>query len=1054
MALRNPDTLDGDAHGIRPWDYWVEFSTSGDPRIFASDEAPALRRLAEVSSVDVGYGVGPYGARLQMWDVDAVQTVGGLGSDQQMLPPQIGDQIRIWVKAGDDPTLLFRGTVQRLQERREESTVSYSVQAVSNIARLNESHVTLTANLISDPLRPTPLFDQGGRMVENRRRSLAELVDLVLRFPNAFGQTGHFRPEDIDWGSLRNDPRCGGFVPSNISFDATPKGQAIESLLEQAGNFTFVYDPERDKVALVELNRLANRCGPQWEIRFPQPGIDELIDAERYAHEVDVLEDHTEWDSSRVANACRIIGGPIRWYSGHYAISQLHADDGPPLLQDIGQDTVAQQQQRSRNFEQVPYRFDLGSWQEDYRFSHHCWVGVAMFPDWNVLEDFLPAIVTADKIVPHADWFDAEGEPTAACPTVRGIKPATRELARTLFRGEGEFQSRTIGDVALAGGPTLKNHNNLRVYQAWESDGPCPACGGSGAVSAIYTGEDNEPDIEWVEVSGRWTYRVTNYRFDPTRFGTINPDTGELYPPEGLSPWAGGGYPVAHKHLCPYCRGVGLRPAYKIRNVQDSLMQGRNQKASLSQESDYDDPISLDPDALQTGPESWAESQTRITIEQGPIVMQESQGHLNLPSDTALVNQATWTWTEGAGGPARFPHPLALVHVGQHFGELTGYGFAPLVDLNATAQLPPTTVEAGSSNPYRSEWSMGRILFEHPIFIGAEYQQWPLRTSERDCYLVTRHGLIRRGTEAGGKTTVDNDGTPTGFWRPARVWLQCLYEKQGLYDTLESHRPRTIKAVTDEGDTERYSIHAAIVDGRYALDVIKLDPDQDPESLELSSLGRLVELTVADLGATLEIHPDDFDLDPTPPAADLDDEAYRQYKIDQAYRFPEGRTVLWQGYSPGEELLAEAGALNPGYFSSVTRPKNYLWRLRDDRSKLLGQAIRQLEAQNNIQISGSLSVLNMVRSPGAGLGWINYPERGRATVRRVTYRLDSGLIAELELTREQARYGQLPKDQSDRLNQIEQSLAEMQTASATRSRGAGRSPSGIGSATVPQNNGW
>jgi hypothetical protein len=99
--------------------------------------------------------------------------------------------------------------------------------------------------------------------------------------------------------------------------------------------------------------------------------------------------------------------------------------------------------------------------------------------------------------------------------------------------------------------------------------------------------------------------------------------------------------------------------------------------------------------------------------------------------------------------------------------------------------------------------------------------------------------------------------------------------------------------------------------------------------------------------------------------------------------------------------------------------------MRDDRPRLLQLGIKKLEAANNLHVSGSMTLVGMANPLTSGLGWVDYPDRARAAVKRLTYDFTRGYKAVLELTRERARMGELPPDDETLQNQILKDLTEM-----------------------------
>jgi hypothetical protein len=354
-----------------------------------------------------------------------------------------------------------------------------------------------------------------------------------------------------------------------------------------------------------------------------------------------------------------------------------------------------------------------------------------------------------------------------------------------------------------------------------------------------------------------------------------------------------------------------------------------------------------------------------------------------------------------------------------------------LVDPSWTAVVPLTTIVCGSTEEHEIDVQLGQVIFKEPIFISCRKQHGEFRmtTTSPVKVIVAQNGLLD-DTEA-CKGTYDHTATnaiPLGFWRPARVWLQCLYEKPRHYDAMASSQTRMITTPTPDGSMGVYGARAMIVDGKYCLEVCKWNPDNTNGHVELGNANRVVQTTISDPDAVIEIFPDDFAADPIAPLPDMSNADLKTYKTGTGnYAFPQGVILAWHQNSPGEKMVEMDGLSGDdtltGFVNASIRPRMYQWSFRDDRSRMLGKAIRQLEQQNNILVNGSLQIVNIVQAFGMGMGYVNYPNRGLATVKRVTYEFREGFTATLELTREEARFGKPVMSEKDKMNLISGQMA-------------------------------
>src|SRR5690606_33872365 len=121
-------------------------------------------------------------------------------------------------------TIVFKGPITSVNERNSDTGVQWVCEASSDVIRLNDSHVTFTANTHQDPNHPVPIFDpESGFLLQAKLSTVVELVELILAFPDAYRTTPHFAKSHIDWNGLRDSPRCGTFTPPNVTLD-TAKG--------------------------------------------------------------------------------------------------------------------------------------------------------------------------------------------------------------------------------------------------------------------------------------------------------------------------------------------------------------------------------------------------------------------------------------------------------------------------------------------------------------------------------------------------------------------------------------------------------------------------------------------------------------------------------------------------------------------------------------------------------------------------------------------------------------------------------------------------------------
>lgn len=1052
MALQSPGVLNQNNHA--PFDYEVILNGQG---------LGSYSTLIDLQSVTLGYEIGESRAYMNMWNRNSVQFGQSAVPSSQIMPvPHDGDDVIITVKQSqfDVPRIIFRGKIDEVTDRLTPEGKRYSVSVVSKGKLLNERRVTFAANTWNDPINPQPKFDPvtGGASMEARLKTVYEIVQAIMDFRDAWMTDEEYSFSDIDWNGLDNHSSCGLYVITNVNFADTPKGDAINELLQRAGNFRLHYDPDTDAFSVVELNLATNRCGPKWNIAYPSINSDSGA-AVNYAGALALISDQTAWSSRSSANTVRVTSGKIRFYSGNFIIPEMIENltqpnptpGGPPVavsegqrLRQVENDTVDQQKERAVNQDGAFYRMHppYNLWKDPRQYQQYV-VGLPLFPDWNVFDDFLPDIAQIMGITPSSNI------------------PAGHTESEYLSQAV-EFRPVTLGTQIMHGAVRLGHPNNLRVYQAWFIDGPCPACEGSGNVQQVYSGPGNVPILGWETVYGGKTKRlkVTNYIFDPLKFGVAGSYTGGLAPFDGSSEYA-----VPWKNLCPVCRGVGQNPVYKIRNIDRHLVSGRSFQKNMGTNTGAED-TPIDTEFTQVAPETWDQTQSRLTIQMSPTIVYEEPilGPHRLPKHAYRNN--SWDQLKTLSNSDRvkiFDHPLkGFTKLLASTLGITGTEskLVPDDDVWNKCKTVFTSInfrDSGASIDY----AMGRVTFHNPIDIPCEARYSTLReVRSKDAvrFSIKKNGLIDDAMPLDGMRTVDHrSGRPVGHWRPARAWMQFFYVKDNYYAHLD-HVPATIQYTDADGNINTYYAKAMIVDGCWSCEVYKAQPDDwGANPPEFGNQDRIVLTAITDSQAIVETTESDLDKLAVPPTADITPEDLEAVKR-QTYGcdFPTARHFRWEQPTPGENLYELEGISPSMPQQAEFRPRFYKWRLRDDRPKLLAMAIRRLETDNDLKVTGSLVVKGMTANLATGLGYIEYPNKGRAAVIKVTHNFADGYTTSLEVTRAAARSGEMPPDDKITLQGLRKEFNQFvmsqrkatwqgpQTSASDASQAAGDGITGVG----------
>jgi hypothetical protein len=1047
MAVMKSDILraDPNAHGHRPFSYKLEIAkeqaVSAINLLGGTDElAIGWQPIpARVDACQIGYGADPYEMQFVAYDAATTEA-------EHSVPltifrkPKIGDFVLLTIYDATAPAgrILHRGTIRSLHEKISNSGIEYVCTSISEVSRLNDFHVTMNANLRNDPINPTPRFDANGKMLEAKLKTVTELLKEVFSFRDAWNSDQFFSYTDIVWPERpwRQTARCGAYTPSNISYENTKKGQALEDLLQTGRQLhTSCTCPLAPAGARSEWSSTTWRAtaaaisGPSsWVVG---------TNNDLYAHNFTVEEDNSEWNTRDTANVARVTTGPIRFYSGNFLIPEIYTDtdDSGAATRNVvvvDNDDVDSLHLRANSLDATNYRFTFPvATTNDNRPKKIFPVGMPLFPDWNPHEDFLPALVEVLEVLP----------------------PSGSAFDKATYPGTVEWAPYTVGDECARGTPRPGHIDNLHVYQAWHSESFCPACNGSGLVQKVYNNAENEPTFDWFAVgaSGRRTinpwqkplagekivYQVNNYIYDPRAFGSGGG-------PSGLQPYDLAGassYPRPWKNLCPYCRGVGLKPEYKIREIQGELFAGRNNQiaptgATPSGMVEY----RTDPDFTQIGPETYDETQNRVAIREGAYLVTETYLTGTVLPDFDQRNKS-WHDIKALNASQRrfkFENPLKFTNLKKILIQKVGMANtdprAKIVPDNWTVEVPFTTINYGQQPDFRIDPALGRVLFTEPFFVPCRKQFTQYVKIEGGRYLLDDAGMLKPRSLGRGTLTADREFQPTGYWRPAKAWLTFFYTRPNFYDYMfkdpsgNAINYTEFTATSPEGKVETYRARTSIHDGRLVIELKKVYPNANEfGGANYPSGYRTIQVAFTDNESRVETWPSDLWKMQIPSIVDATPAALETYKTSVKHLdFPRGRILKYERTTPGEQQLENDGYVAKDYANSLMRPKMFSFRMRDDRSRLLAKLVRILEGANNLQVSGTMKLRGVSHTIEKGLGFVDKPNKGKAGIKRIQYSFSGGgMVAEVELSREEARTGEtIPKDE-DLMHNVQKDQVEL-----------------------------
>jgi hypothetical protein len=295
--------------------------------------------------------------------------------------------------------------------------------------------------------------------------------------------------------------------------------------------------------------------------------------------------------------------------------------------------------------------------------------------------------------------------------------------------------------------------------------------------------------------------------------------------------------------------------------------------------------------------------------------------------------------------------------------------------------------------------------------------------------------------------------------------------------------PTTTFTNTDaDGNENDYEARISIHDGKFVLEVRQDNPGSNQAGGALFPTGnRVLQKAITDNDATIETSFNDMYKMPLPnkagmtivpstnnlaiptfksqtatvnngttiPAKTVVQDELETYKQSLHLDYPRGRILKIETTTPGEIQAEMAGYTTVDYQTSITRPKVFTWRMQDDRSLLMARAIRELELSNQILVSGTMQLIGVSQDLTNGLGFVNKPKKGLAAVKKVEFNFTDSLQVVIELSREEARVGEIVQSEENRMHHIEKQVASIQrTTDYIRATQSGQQQSpveGIGS---------
>ena len=965
-------------------------------RTFVAGTSPATssNRLlsADLASVTVTSDATPGSCTFTIPDDDTTvyQAAGTLEV------PLIGEEI--YIRATDVNSdayqSIFKGFVTNVSRTVGDEGAQFNIECLDMKARLGDDVITKIYNEQFNNARK-PNFSPTDELLHEENWTVDKIIHDILDI-SASGQVFLFthRPvcyftySDFDFSEVDSASGIMSFVPQTLTFNNTPVLEAIYKTLSSAGTYRMTYNAHTDKIVITKVSIKANsNAGDIRRLHYAKADsanpnyhyvYDHVLDTNGgESDDVNVIQDNTVFKLSDIATVIRATGPDIQWYSGHYRIDEDHPDHA------LTANPTGFLYLSNKNWDGYKYQFSKSSLTTA---ASGCYVvvGCPLYPSWNPATGYEPVKI---KILSN-DWVRLRK--TESLPS--GITP----FLNNTYAGSLENDGQTFGDVCYVREPQAyamkkreMNSTSGYIYEAWYPwSGKCLYCNGTGAVSdrsawtSDWFGDSRNAD----GTIKRPALSEFNYAFDTDGNPTLHP-----------VPW---------DNMCPACRGVGQEPWFKITNILSEM-------------------ISLPPShiAIETAASGVAAPANRTWLKQ----MSESQYTYppQVQLETTVMDAVLPSLTNMPD------HSLADTT------SLTGIVENIFVgNERKISQIFPTMLSINA--PCDIDYIRGNVIFKDKVAILCKKPVKHIRAEfdhHKRGYFV-RYAENNKPAYYGDNKQKERAPHLQCYWRPARAWLSCYFQRDRFYNM----RPSTIHdSPTDYTyKSKTYRVRFGIADNKPVYEVYEKNPDP------LTEFSARPVIAGVDLPSySWQISPLDYLLCSMPEVSD-GTIAGTLLPVLRAhsYYFPKGATQVNEPVL--QEELTSAGLSSDVVEQMTNYPKFISWVNKDERHNMVVHAIQELEKRNDIQISGSVVLRGKIYDLANGPGYVVLPHYSTGTkyyacVVKIVYSFKNVFTTTLELSTEEFRLGEKSEREQDSARLIERKIDQMLFRAPNVSK---RSPSG------------
>lgn len=976
--------------------------------------------------------------------------------------PKIGDAIVVYMyndtredmynnfDSNNGWVIIFKGYVSSVNKNIGQDGMKYTIGCEDIKVRLRDNCIRKVYNN-SFKISSIPNLSEKQDVIENpyttQKMKIKDIVEDIFEYSKRIALNAGsyekrmvlFDYNSIDWNG--NDD-LKDFIPQSLSFDNTTIFEAIYRTINSYGNYRIVLDYSDQKLYICKLSYGAKKCGSKLKLVYADPNNN----SEWY--NVNVVGDNT-WRRTRdTCDILRCYTGPIEWYSGHFYIrsSYTYNSDGKMTGSSRSNYTPGWDKFhdnrfviRNKNFDGYDYIFGLGAlpgFSDDLKRGTLI-VGAPLYPSWNIYQGYGPRKRNFSGIAKYAYNNYADSRDPLKSPSVSYEEGSYQA---NLGATDNDLKGFVDPDFRSVMGSNTSDMASSYSYEAWFPYGICPLCNGYGAVSYDAS---NQFDLfgKSRKMSGVSTGVFGNIS-KPFQYNFVEKSV------DGIKTLVPSNHPIPWKNTCPMCRGTGMEPWFRMTSIANNLVDVTPDLMKMGEDDNNDTIEEYKTNGYKN--KTWSEIAREKSLRKDVIIHVED-----------VMSGFCYDLSKLDSWDSKIEHSLS--------SSVSGYNNRQIFD---TASQPRLRYVQGlyytgisEAKGFQIDSDRGMVIFKEKKNIPCVRPQCGISTvryNNRE-YLP----IIVDNSNGNEYVKYANKGTMLGtsqkaksYWRPARAWITCYFRRDMLKAPLggenssktrfscyfPGHREYTVKRVVPDEDDKQYTISAGIEDNRYYIEIMnkhylsseyKVRPIVKGITLNdfkwqicPYDLGRWNVSAFTDDGVVNKIElPNDY--------GNLWDKLYKITKNRKGYMYPTGSVHVMEQIN--DEEMKSAGYTKSqietmqrsDFFGKVLR-----WVHKDDRVKLIEKGIAELERRNDVEVTGTISIKGGAPKFRNGFGYVNLSEERsgtdndssgdlKACVVKIELDFTKGCVANLEVSTEEMRIGQMKEEEKEYQRKIESQIANL-----------------------------